>query len=71
MENYSAFKNETMPFATAWMDLEIVTLSEVRESQIAYGITYAEPPKMVKMSSFTKQKQLQKTVLQLPGRKGG
>ena len=28
MEYYAATKNEMMPFATAWMDLEIVTLSE-------------------------------------------
>ena len=32
MEYYSAIKkNEIMPFAAAWMDLEIIILSEVRE----------------------------------------
>ena len=32
MEYYSAIeKNEIMPFATTWMDPEIVILSEVRE----------------------------------------
>ena len=40
MENYSAFKNETMSFAATWMDLEIVTLSEVREGELLYDIFY-------------------------------
>ena len=40
MEYYSAIKkNEIMPFAAKWMDLEITILSEVRERQISYNIT--------------------------------
>ena len=32
MEYYSAIKkNEIMPFAATWMDLEIIILSEVRK----------------------------------------
>ena len=34
MEYYSAItKNETMPFAATWMNLEIIILSEVNETE--------------------------------------
>ena len=34
MEYYSAIKkNETMPFAATWMDLEIIILSEVCQTE--------------------------------------
>ena len=29
-----------MPFGATWMDLEIIILSEVRERQIPYDVTY-------------------------------
>ena len=35
LQYYSAIKkNKIMPFATTWMDLEIIILSEIREKQI-------------------------------------
>ena len=39
MEYYSAINNEIMPFAATEMDLEII-LSEVRQRQTSYDITY-------------------------------
>ena len=33
MEYYSAIKNEIMPFAGTWMDLEIIILNEVSETE--------------------------------------
>ena len=43
MEYYSAIKkNEIMPFAATWMDLESVILSEIsdRDGKISYDIPY-------------------------------
>ena len=43
MEYYSAIKkNETMPSAATWMDLEIIILSEVNQTEkdIPCDITY-------------------------------
>ena len=43
MEYYSAIKkNEILPFATTWLDLEIIILSEVsqKKRQLSYAITY-------------------------------
>ena len=45
MKYYSSLKkNEIMPFAATWMNLEIIIVSEIsqseREIQIPYGITY-------------------------------
>ena len=43
MEYYSAInKNEIMPFAATWMDLETVVLSKSdKERQISYDIDYS------------------------------
>ena len=41
MKYYSVIKkNEIMPFAATWMDLEMIILSEVRERQITNDFTY-------------------------------
>ena len=33
-------KNETMPLVATWVDIETVILSEVREGEILYDISY-------------------------------
>ena len=43
MEYYSAIKrNEIMPFAAMWMDLEITIVSEVSHKEIIKRYTVAE-----------------------------
>ena len=38
---YSAIrKNEILPFATTWMELEGIMLSGIRERQISYDFTH-------------------------------
>ena len=52
MEYYSAFKkNEIMPFAATWMDLEIIILSEVSQTKthIIYNHLYTEYKQMIQI----------------------
>ena len=59
MDYYSAIKkNEMMLFAATWMDLEIIILSEVSQTnQISYNIAYMwNLIKMIQMNFFTNQK---------------
>ena len=47
MEYYSITKkNEIMPFAVTWMDLEIIILSEVKTEKDKYMINVENPPAM-------------------------
>ena len=57
-EYYSAIKkNEIMPFAAIWVDLEVILLSEVSQTKtnIIYHL-YVQSKKMIQMNLFTKQK---------------
>ena len=41
MEYYLAIKkNEILPFATMWMELEGIMLSEIRERQLSFDFTH-------------------------------
>ena len=59
MEYFSVIKkNKIMPFSATWMDLEIVILSEVSQTEKdKYHTAYiCNLKKMVQMNLFTKQK---------------
>ena len=60
MEYYSAIKNEIMPFAGIWRDVEIIVLNEVTQTMtnIIWCCLYVKyEKKMIQMNLFTKQKE--------------
>ena len=41
VEYFSAIKkNEIMPSAATWMDLEVIILNDIRQRKISYNIAY-------------------------------
>ena len=74
MENYSALKkNEVMPCAATWKDLESLILSEVNQTKaniIRYHL-YVESEKITQMNLFTKQKWTHRHRKQTYGNKRG
>ena len=63
MGYYSAIKkDEILPLAATWMDLENIILSEVSQRQMSHDISYMwNLKKMIQMKLFTMQKQTHKT----------
>ena len=49
-------KNEIMPFAETWMDLEMITLSNVKSKKNKYYISLMQNLKFDISEIFTKQK---------------
>ena len=45
VEYYSAIKNEIMPFAATWMNLDIIILSDVSQTKTMWYHLYVESKK--------------------------
>ena len=48
-EYYSAIKNEILPFATVWIDLEGIMLNEISQTNTAWYHLYVESKKKKKI----------------------
>ena len=60
-----------MPFAAAWMDLEMIILSQPDKDKYHMRSLIRGIQKMIQMNLFTKETQTQKTKLWLSKGKGG
>ena len=52
LSHHGSPKNEIMPFASIWTDLDIVTLSEVRGGKILYDFPYMQNLKIYDTNEF-------------------
>ena len=74
MEYYSAIKkNETLPFAAMWMDLEGIMLSEIsqRKTNTVWYHLYVESKKYNRLVNITKKRQTHRYRAQTSGYQGG
>ena len=51
-------KNEIMPIAITWMDLEIIILHEVSQTNIIWYNLYVKSKEIIKMKLFIRQKKI-------------
>ena len=72
VKHYLAIKkNAIIPFAAMWMDLEIIRLSQVRETHMSYDITFMWNQKKKNTNELTYKIVRKKTNLWLPKGLGG
>ena len=60
VEYYSTIKNEILPFATTWIDIESIMLSEISQTKtitVCYHL-YVESKKYNKLVNITKRNRL-------------
>ena len=55
VEYYAVIKNDILSYSTTWIDLESITLNEIRERQMLHGITYMWNLKEKKSNSWKRE----------------